>query len=291
MRLSSKLIVGMVIGLAVGNAWLLSRERVARASGPMPQAAYVWQRAWNGDTRRAVRESGAQFDSLLVLHAEAAWRRDHWELVRVPVDFAALAASGRPIGLVLRIGPYGGPFRADDEPARRLVRLARDMIGEAREAGVTPAEVQLDFDCAESKLEGYCKWVCAVRSAISPTPLTITALPSWLDRAAFAELAAETDGYVLQVHAIRRPNGPNEDVKLCDAEDARRAVERAARLGRPFRVALPTYRYECAFDETGKLVGLRAEGRRKRWLEGLQRRELGAEPREMAPTTGFPWLT
>jgi hypothetical protein len=46
---------------------------------------------------------------------------------------------------------------------------------------IVPRELQIDFDCAESKLDGYQVWVEAIKYKISPVPVTITALPSWLN--------------------------------------------------------------------------------------------------------------
>jgi hypothetical protein len=63
---------------------------------------------------------------------------------------------------------------------------------------------------------------------------------------------------------------------------ARRAVERAARLGRPFRVALPTYGYVVAFDAQGRFVGLSAEGPALSWPAGTTAREIRANPALMA---------
>ena len=56
--------------------------------------------------------------------------------------------------------------------------------------------MQIDFDCAESKLEGYGGWVRSIRQRIAPVPLVITALPSWLNRREFGTLA-EAAGYAI----------------------------------------------------------------------------------------------
>jgi hypothetical protein len=59
-------------------------------------------------------------------------------------------------------------------------------------------------------------------------------------------------------------------------------VERAARLGKPFRVALPTYGYSVAFDWKGQFRGLSAEGPSSTWPEGIAVRNVRANPSELA---------
>jgi hypothetical protein len=152
----------------------------------------------------------------------------------------------------------------------------------ARRTGLAPRELQIDFDCAESNLEGYRAWVETLRRKVAPVPVTITALPSWLGQSAFPRLAGAAGSYVLQVHSLDRPSRMDSSLTLCDPAAARRAVERAARLSVPFRVALPTYGYLMAFDTDGRLLGLSAEGPAKTWPASARIREVRADPIELA---------
>lgn len=76
---------------------------------------------------------------------------------------------------------------------------------------------------------------------------------------------------------------------LCDPVRARRWVRQAAEIGRPFRVALPTYGYTLAFDRAGKFLSLAAEGPRPACRPatldahraGRRRRAGGAGAREL----------
>jgi len=111
--------------------------------------------------------------------------------------------------------------------------------------------------------------------------VTITALPSWLRSPAFARLAKAAPNYVLQVHSVERPASYDAPFTLCDPADARRAVERAGRLGVPFRVALPTYGYALAFDAKGQFLGLSAEGPQRNWPAGAKLREVSSNPLEL----------
>jgi len=89
--------------------------------------------------------------------------------------------------------------------------------------------------------------------------LTITVLPAWLRHVEFATLAAEAPGYVLQVHSLHLPKSPGALVTLCDPVETRAAVRAAAKLGEPFRVALPTYSCVVQFDASGNTAEVFAE--------------------------------
>lgn len=261
-----------------------------RARGPLPYEAYVWQRLWTDPLRRVVAQAAPKLAGLVVLNAEISWERGQIRVVRIPIDFAVLRAAARPVGVALRIGPYPGPFAAQDALTTLLVDLAASLVVEAGKHHLRLAELQIDFDCADSRLEGYRVWVEAIRRKVAPVPVTITALPSWLSRRELKRLAAAADGFVLQVHSLAWPTGSNASFdklrtgsfSLCDPAAARQAVERAARLGVPFRVALPTYGYVVAFDRQGRPVGMSAEGLSLTWPQGTRLRDVRADPTAMA---------
>lgn len=277
-RIVSLLFLSAVV-LAAILVW--PRENT-RASGPMPHEVYVWQRSWTPSLDDAIAEHSEAFAELVALSAELTWRNKQPHVTRVALNDAVLRSSGRPIGLALRVGPFAGPFAPEDPRTRYLVDLAASLVEAAKSHGLHPAELQVDFDASESKLDGYRVWVEAIRNRVAPMPVTITALPSWLKRAAFKRLIAAADGYVLQVHSLARPRDAHAPFSLCDPTEARHAVEKAGRLGKPFRVALPTYGYLIAFDRGGKFMGLSAEGPAKLWPDGTQRREVRADPQAMS---------
>jgi len=252
------------------------------ASAAFTQEIYVWQRGGGTAVQAALREFAPQCDGFNVLAAEVSWRDGKPRFVRGAPDYAALAELGRPVGLSLRIGAYGGPFAADDPAARALAGLAAEVLAAARNGGLEPAELQIDFDCAEGKLAGYRRWLTALRPATGRTPLVFTALPAWLDRDDFAALAGAADGFVLQVHSLEKPAGPDVPFTLCDPVRARRWVRQAVALGRPFRVALPTYGYTLAFDRAGKFLSLAAEGPRPAWPAGTRTRTVRADAGALA---------
>src|SRR5688500_9946427 len=236
-----------LLALAAAGSMLAWTHRVPRASGPIRQEVYVWQRAWTGDVRDAVRHRGGHFSQVVALGAQVWWSDGRPRVARVAVDWPSLRSAGAPVGLAIRVNEYAGPFHPRADSTRLLCDLASELIAEARAESVSITEIQIDFDAAESKLDGYRQWVEAIRSRISPAPVAITALPSWLDAPGFEPLARACGRYVLQVHSFERPKLSGR-MTLCDPSAARAAVERAGRIGVPFRVALPTYGYQAAFD-------------------------------------------
>ncbi|MHC4648989.1 MAG: DUF3142 domain-containing protein [Planctomycetota bacterium] len=227
---------------------------VEHSSGAMPHEVYVWQRHWGKPVAEAIKQAALQTSGFSVLAAEVNWKSGRPNVVRVDIDYAILKSADRPVSLCLRIGPYSGGFGSRDEAAAFLCDIAACVIADAREAGLEPAELQIDYDCAESRLDEYRKLVGLLRDRVRPVSLTITALPCWLKRRVFARLARASDGYVLQVHSLERPVGPQAPISLCDAAATRRWVEQAGRIGVRFRVALPTYGYVVAFDRSGMRI-------------------------------------
>src|SRR5258706_5827510 len=61
------LVIVAVTLTAGGVFWLRPGPR---AAGPLPQQAYVWQRAWTEPVRRSVSDHATNFTALVVLHAE-----------------------------------------------------------------------------------------------------------------------------------------------------------------------------------------------------------------------------
>jgi hypothetical protein len=243
---------------------------------------YVWQRQFDAEVVSALSAFQSQIDGACVLAAEVGWKGGKPDIIRPTIDFRALAAMERPTGLALRVGAYAGRFSDDDATTTTLVEAARERIAAAKTHGLKVAELQVDFDCAESKLAGYRTWVRALRKEIAPVPLVFTALPVWLKHADFEPLARSADGFVLQVHSLERPAGPNAGFTLCDPVRAMAWAHQANSAGVPFRIALPTYGYVLAFDREGKFIGMAAEGPRRAWPADAQLRVVRADATAMA---------
>jgi hypothetical protein len=240
--------------------------------------AYVWQRAWTTAVTNTVAIRAPSLDGLVVLQAEVTWTADPPRCARATLDYALLASLRHPVGLALRVGGFAETFAPGDAHTAYLATLAKTLVTEAGAQGLQPSELQLDFDCAESKLASYRVWLKAIRQAVAPLPVHFTALPSWLKRSEFKALAADADGFVLQVHSFEPPRSPDEPLTLCDPQQAMQAVRAASALGRPFRVALPTYGYRAAFTPKGEFLGLSAEGPVPHWPKTARVVEVRADP-------------
>jgi hypothetical protein len=271
----------LFVGLAWRVGWL--RPPSPRATDQISHSAYVWQRAWSDPVRRAfegrARALGA---GTVVLAAEIGWRDGAPEHVEVALDHALIAAAGGPVGLALRIGPCPPTQLREPATLAYIAGVAQRAVAAARAGGWEPSELQLDFDCATSRLDEYRAWVESIGAGLRPMPVTITVLPSWMSSDSFGPLIRASAGFVLQVHSVEKASLEGGAPSLCDAASAIRWTERAAYFNVPFRVALPTYGYIAMFDDQGALAGLLAEGRPSALADGLRVREVSADPAAMA---------
>lgn len=224
-------LVKAVVLLAVSciiSGFVNCESKIPRASGPITQEIYIWQRYWNGQVQDSLATAPVRLAGLVILGAEVSFNDGVPATVLCEPDYEFLRESGTPVGLALRIGPWSGPFSENDELAVYLATLAKELVTRANDSGVEISDLQIDFDCAEASLDGYTLWVRAIKDEIDPTPLVITALPCWLKHREFRQLAEISDGYVLQVHSIERPQGPDDDFTLCDPVRSLNWIEQAA---------------------------------------------------------------
>src|SRR4029077_14990985 len=98
----------------------------------------------------------------------------------------------------VRMDLFRGPFNENGGAAEAVVKLARDVVATARDHDLDPVELQIDFDCGECMLDGYRTWLSQIRVDMAPLPVTPTILPSWQNHHAFAKLAHECGGFILQ---------------------------------------------------------------------------------------------
>jgi hypothetical protein len=263
--------------------WIVVSFHPRPPPAPLTHSAYIWQREWTDGLREAMQRNQSFIAEWAALATEVEFRANAApQVARVALDYAALRDSERPISFAIRVAPYPGPFDRSQPESRFLLKLAGDVITTARQHGIEPAALHLDFDAATRQLDDYRLWLEALREAIAPTPLVFTVLPTWLNSAAFARLAQAAASYVLQVHSWAAPKTPDQPFTLCDPELAQRAIVKAARLNRPFQVALPTYGYRAWFDGQNRLLGLSAEGPALTAAGHAQVREVRADSVAMA---------
>ncbi|WP_269537709.1 DUF3142 domain-containing protein [Cerasicoccus fimbriatus] len=252
-------------------------------ANPQPSSAYIWQRDWKPSVRQAIEDNQHQVDGFTVLAAEITPSSAGAKVDRVAYDAHALVASQKPITLAIRVGQYPGPFTSEANVTQTLLRVTQDTLESARARGIEPAAVEIDFDCATSKLAGYESWLRQLRPVLGETPLSITTLPTWMSApSAFQSLVNATDHYVLQVHSIQRPTLHRKATKLCDAEQSLRWAQQASAFGRSFSIALPTYGYQLVYDASGALVEVNAEDATAARAPQYTYQEVRANPVEMA---------
>lgn len=220
-------------------------------------------------------------DGVVILGAEIQWQGTVPHPVRASIPWTVLQRAGKPYALALRVAPFAGLFAKEGAPMRALAETAGSLLTEAGAHGVRVNELQLDFDCAQRNLAGYRLWVRALRTAVHPVRLVLTALPSWLDEPAFPGLVREADGYVLQVHSVPTEKEGGRAV-LCDPALARKWVAKAAKYGLPFSVALPTYRGLAGYGPAGKLLGVSMDGVQPAWPPGTRTFEFSSNADDLA---------
>lgn len=250
--------------------WLLAACVLTSCSKPvtLPNDAYIWQRQWTPALAEAVTSQGASVRAWRVLAAEmdahGQWR------VFAP-DWRALAASRKPVVAVVRIE---GQLQHWDEAT--LLADVQSVLAAWRAQAVHVVGVEIDHDCATSRLNDYAHFLNALRSSLQgDVTLSITALPTWLDSAAIDDVLAQADEAVLQVHAVQSPRAG-----LFNADRARAWLDAFARHSRKlWRVALPAYGTRVNWDAQGRVASIESERPTLIGSDGSS--ELFADPRVM----------
>lgn len=218
---------------------------------PLTAEAYVWQAPSSQGVAASVKQGQEELDALHFRAAELKWNGSGFLIERVVSD--RLPAAG--CGLVVRIGASAATLEWNVAQCREVEHVVTDL------AKLRPAEIQCDYDCPQGRLVHYRRLLECLRKAAGGVPLFPTALPSWLAEPEFPILARESGGFVLQVHSLVLPSGPDAPVVLLDPVMAKDAVMKASRSGVPFRVAMPTYGCEVWFDAAGKVIDVISEDR------------------------------
>ena len=250
-------------------------------AGPLTQRGYLWQRDWNPAVSAAVGEAANQMDGLVVLAAEIHVKGKKPSVIIPEISWTTLKNARKPCSLALRLEATKLRFSQNPEVKTCVKQTALALLKSASDQGVALAELQLDYDCASSKLDDYRVFVEELKIAIRPTPLVITSLPAWLNEPAFPALIRSVNAYVLQVHSVpTQPESGRES--LCDPVLARKWVGKASKLGIPFSVALPTYHAIGGYDPSGKLLGVVMDSIHQSWPPGTRILDFAANPDQIA---------
>jgi hypothetical protein len=254
---------------------------------PLDQQLYVWQRQWTPAHDAALRDSRADFSTLRVL-ALQAFPKAGWSRARV--DWQLLKRDGRPVIAVVRLD---GQLKALDQ--EEITAQIRQVISDWQGQGLNLAGVEIDHDAGNARLPAYREFLAHLREALPTSlPLSITALPSWLDSRELPALLSTVDSSVLQVHAVTDPRRG-----LFDAEQARQWAKAWSRVTtKPFYLALPAYGVALLPSAGGvpvveSEVTVEREGLRQELLADPQSlRTLGSELRADPPKhlAGLIWF-
>lgn len=243
----------------------------AAALSPTPalrQDAYVWQRVWTPAVSAALQQSNALIDGWRVLAAETG---ADGHLKATHPDWKELAQSSRAVTPVIRIDGQLATW----DPTQITSDVA-SIVDDLRGEGISIAGVEIDYDCGTHSLPLYTRFLAALHARLGTLRISITALPAWLDSPDLDALLAEADEVVLQVHAVRNPH-----LGLFDAGLARTWAETlAARIRKPFRLALPTYSTRVSWGEDGGIAAVESE--MPRLTQGATYSELTVPPRAVA---------
>lgn len=252
------------IALLIALALTTGCER--QDAPPLDQQLYVWQRQWTPAHDAALRDSRADFSTLRVL-ALQAFPKAGWSRARV--DSQLLKRDGRPVIAVVRLD---GQLKALDQ--EEITAQIRQVISDWQGQGLNLAGVEIDHDAGNARLPAYREFLAHLREALPTSlPLSITALPSWLDSRELPAVLSTVDSSVLQVHAVSDPRRG-----LFDADQARQWAKAWSRITtKPFYLALPAYGVALLPSAGGAPV-VESEVTVER--EGL-RRELLADPQSL----------
>ncbi|MBV7570047.1 DUF3142 domain-containing protein [Pseudomonas sp. PDM27] len=254
---------------------------------PLDQQLYVWQRQWTPAHDAALRDSRADFSTLRVL-ALQAFPEAGWSRARI--DPVLLRRDGRPVIAVVRLD---GQLKALNQ--QEVTAQIHQVISDWQGQGLNLAGVEIDHDAGNTRLPSYREFLAHLREALPTSlPLSITALPSWLDSHELPALLSTVDSSVLQVHAVSDPRRG-----LFDADQARQWAKAWSRVTtKPFYLALPAYGVALLPSADGapvveSEVTLEREGLRRELLADPQSlRTLGTELRDDPPEhlAGLIWF-
>ncbi len=233
----------------------------------LPQQAYIWQRQWSDAHEPALAASRGLFSGFRVLAAQMHPREG---LVVARVGLNLLANDQRPVITVVRLD---GELAAL-EP-KSITALVARIVEQWRAARVNLVGIEIDYDCATSRLPDYARLLGELRGEFAnDLTLSITVLPTWMESAELPSVLGSVDQAVLQVHSVSSP-----DQGLFDAAKARGWIGRFDTLSPvPYWVALPSYGSALVPDREGRV---QVESERALPIAGL-RTELQIDPQGMA---------
>lgn len=193
-------------------------------------------------------------ETLFIRAATLSQEEGHLSVV-LPQRFES---GSRKVHLVFRLdASIAAEFdRLDlDAIAKKIVEAHARVGGQAETEGWQVIGIQLDFDCPTRLLERYADLVRRVRGqAPRETWLTVTGLGSWYESPSIEALADACDEVVPQCYEAELGTSLDQVHPVSNLPLLERTIERAERLGRPYRIGLPAYGHALLYDAGGRLA-------------------------------------
>ncbi|MCW1915015.1 DUF3142 domain-containing protein [Luteolibacter sp. GHJ8] len=184
--------------------------------------------------------------------AEFGWRDGKWTPRSLGKPPEPLPDGGPVIVPVVRLDP-GADSLLKPEAAASLVRWLRFHYGDA-----PPRILQLDYDCPLRLLPRYAGYLWELKSQLGLEEISVTALASWIDSPALADLGEVVSELVPMFYDIA-PDPPDQVsrgtfVPMAGAE-AEKWIGRWKACRTPWRAGLPNFERLTLFESDGNLVG------------------------------------
>jgi hypothetical protein len=251
---------------------------------------YIWQRTWTSSLDSSIIRSHTTF---AVMHILVSEMERNGRITDVNPDYAFLIANRISIIPVYRIDG-----RIADSSWSSVIKHIVTVNKNITEKNVAIQGIEIDYDCASSRLDRYSTVLHSIRQSIDTNvTLSITALPSWMENLNLYRVLKEVNFSVLQVHSVVGPQSGIFNSKFAFDNIIRYSSISPV----SFRVALPAYSSLIQFDKAGKIIAVENEVVYP--MENRsEAREYGADPvvvrglidkvskKPVAKLTGFVWF-
>jgi len=270
-RLRKLITVFMIMGLSF-QASAFGHENII----------YIWQKSWDENIKESLDGISSLVDHYTILSGDLKYTNSSPKINSIPIRWSYMINSNLKVTLAFRMDTASSALLKDDN-IYAVVDAAEELLRSAilKAPQNTVIGIQVDYDCPTSKLGDYIRFIRLFKKRFPKTPISITALPTWLNSSDFAPLAKETSYFVLQLHSFRVPKSVNTASSIFEEDKAKTYLKKAVNIKHPFYISLPTYGYEVAYTEDGKFLGLRAEGAQHLIGEGIKHKIVMTEPEDI----------
>lgn len=246
---------------AIG-CFLLVLGAGCKRSAPVPAPAvavtvsepsfWVWHRSSSLNDGEIAALRSVATPRLYWQIAEFGWHDGKWTPRPLGKPPEPLPDGGPVIVPVVRLDP-GADSLLKPEAAASLVRWLRFHYGDA-----PPRVLQLDYDCPLRLLPRYAEYIGELKSQLGLEEISVTALASWIDSPALADLGKVVSELMPMFYDIAADPpaqvSAGSFVPMAGGE-AERWIARWKACRIPWRAGLPNFERLTLFQSDGHLVG------------------------------------